>query len=62
MLKDQAPNPAMRAITVLNAGAALYIAGKAEELAEGVALADAALGSGDAWRKLEQLIRYSHHE
>ncbi len=62
VLKDQAPNPAMRAITVLNAGAALYVAGKAEELAEGVALADAALGSGDAWRKLEQLIRYSHHE
>ena len=49
------PGPA-RDIVQLNAGAAIYAAGRAETLAEGMALADAALASGEAARRLERLI------
>jgi len=46
---------ALTDITALNAGAALYVGGRAEDLADGVALAQQALLSGAASRKLEQL-------
>jgi len=45
-------------ITVLNAGAALYVAGLAADLPAGVELARAALVSGRAADKLAQLVRF----
>lgn len=43
-------------IVCLNAGAAIYAAGMADSLAEGVGLARQVIASGDAADKLEQLI------
>lgn len=48
-------NP-QRDITVLNAGAALYVAGMASTLKEGIALANESIDSGNALKKLEALI------
>ena len=45
-----------RDIVVLNAGAAIYAAGRAASLADGVARADAAITSGEAGRRLERLV------
>lgn len=41
----------------MNAGAALYIAGKAESLAEGIKLAAELIDSGAALQKLEEFIK-----
>jgi anthranilate phosphoribosyltransferase len=49
------PGPA-RDIVQLNAGAAIYAAGRAATLAAGVALAEVALASGEAANRLERLI------
>jgi anthranilate phosphoribosyltransferase len=54
VLEDQ-PGPA-RDIVMLNAGAAIYVAGVAESLREGVDKADAAIASGEARNKLDQLV------
>jgi len=54
VLEDN-PGPA-RDIVCLNAGAAVYAAGLADSLAEGVEKADAAIASGEARNKLDQLI------
>mgnify|MGYP002795112912 CR=1 FL=1 len=48
-------------IVALNAGAAIYVAGIAASLAEGVALAMQKITSRAAYSKLEQLINYSQH-
>jgi anthranilate phosphoribosyltransferase len=45
-----------RDIVLLNAGAAIYAAGRAATLADGVRLADAAIASGEALRRLESLV------
>jgi len=45
-----------RDIVVLNAGAAIYVAGVAANLAEGVQAADAAIRSGEARDRLERLV------
>ncbi|WP_295585971.1 anthranilate phosphoribosyltransferase [uncultured Lamprocystis sp.] len=45
-----------RDIVLLNAGAAIYAAGRAATLAEGVRLAEAAIASGEALRRLESLV------
>jgi anthranilate phosphoribosyltransferase len=45
-----------RDIAVLNAGAAIYAAGRAGDLAAGVAAAQAALDDGSATRKLDALV------
>lgn len=47
-------------IVALNAGAAIYVAGKAESLAAGVQKAEAILVAGDALVKLEKLISLSN--
>ncbi len=47
---------AARDIVCLNAGAAIYAAGLAESLAEGVEKADTAIASGEARNKLDQLV------
>ncbi|OWY40522.1 anthranilate phosphoribosyltransferase [Xenophilus sp. AP218F] len=55
---DQQSGPA-RDIVLLNAGAAIYTAGNAPSLADGVTMAREALDSGRARAKLEQLISLS---
>lgn len=54
VLEDQ-PGPA-RDIVTLNAGAAIYAAGRASSLAEGVTLADQVIADGSARKRLDQLI------
>lgn len=49
-----------RDAVVLNAGAALYIAGKAENLEDGVRLAEKTIDEGLAARQLEDFIRLSN--
>ncbi len=45
-----------REITVLNAGTALYTAGVADSIADGILRARAAMASGEAKRKLDQFV------
>ena len=54
-----APGPRRDAV-LLNGGAALYLGGKADTLADGVALAASLIDSGAAARKLEAFLRVSH--
>ena len=51
-----------RNAVLLNAGASLYIAGKADTMADGVALAGELIDSGAATRTLEKLIAVSNRE
>ena len=53
---------AKRQAVCLNAGAALYIAGKADDLASGVKLAEELIDSGAAVKKLEEFIEMSNME
>jgi anthranilate phosphoribosyltransferase len=55
---DNQPGPA-RDIVILNAGVALYAANVAASMKDGIEKARAALESGAAKAKLEQLIRVS---
>lgn len=52
---DNQPSAA-RDIVQLNAGAAIYSAGRADSLAEGIALADQAIASGEARNRLDKLV------
>ena len=52
-------NGAARDIVALNAGAAIYVAGIADSMAEGVQKALAVLASGAAKAKLAQLVAYT---
>jgi len=54
VLEDK-PGPA-RDVVVLNAGAAIYVAGITGTLAEGVRWADAAIKSGEARNRLDRLV------
>jgi anthranilate phosphoribosyltransferase len=54
VLEDK-PGPA-RDIVVLNAGAAIYVAGVTDSLAEGVRWADSAIKSGEARNRLDRLV------
>ncbi len=56
---DNTPGPA-RDIVVLNAGAAIYAAGLAETLEQGVRKASDAIASGAARAKLEALIKFTN--
>lgn len=51
-----------RTAVVLNAGASLYIAGKAESIEAGVRLAEELIDNGSAMRKLEQFVELSNGE
>ncbi len=51
---------AKRDIVLLNAGAALYAAGAADTIAEGVALAGQAIDEGKAMEKLRATVRHSN--
>ena len=48
---------AARDVVLLNAGAAIYVSGKAKSIEEGVRLAEESIGSGAAERALEDFIR-----
>ena len=50
---------AARAVTVINSGAAILVAGKAEDLRDGMRQAEKAIDSGAAMAKLEAMIRSS---
>ncbi len=50
---------AYRDVAVFNAAAALYVAGRAKDLTEGVALAQASLDSGAARARLDKLVAVS---
>jgi anthranilate phosphoribosyltransferase len=54
VLEDK-PGPA-RDIVVLNAGAAIYVSGVTDSLAEGMRWADAAIASGEARNRLDRLV------
>ena len=49
-----------RDIALLNSGAALYVAGIADTIGDGMRLAGAAVDSGRAKRKLEELVEYTN--
>ena len=53
---------AKRHAVCLNAGAALYIAGKADTIEAGVKLAEQLIDSGAAKNKLEEFIAKSNEE
>ena len=53
---------AKRDITVLNAGAVFMIAGRAKNLDEGIKLANQSIDSGEAFNKLERLIKFTNTE
>ncbi|MGC9320455.1 MAG: anthranilate phosphoribosyltransferase, partial [Armatimonadota bacterium] len=50
---------APREIVLLNAGAAIYVGGKADSVAEGIELARAAIDCGEALEKLDGLREMS---
>lgn len=54
---DGTDRGAKRQAVCLNAGAALYIGGKADTVTEGVKLAETLIDSGAAKLKLEEIIR-----
>lgn len=56
----QGGNPAVADIVCVNAGAALYVAGIAGSVPEGITLARKAIEEGNARKKLEDLIRESN--
>ena len=58
----QGEKGARRDAVVMNAGAALYIAGKAADIAGGIRLAEEMIDSGRAEKQLEAFIRLSHEE
>ena len=49
-----------RSLVVLNAGAALFVAGRAPGFEEGVRLAEQAIDSGAALDTLERFVRKTH--
>lgn len=51
---------AKRSAVLMNAGASLYIGGKAETLADGIAMAAELIDSGKAYKTLEKLIEVSN--
>lgn len=58
ILKGQEKGP-KRDVAVLNAGATIYVSGKASSLQEGVMLAQAAINEGKAYEVLEKLRQFS---
>ena len=48
-------------ILALNAGAAIYVAGLAQNMKDGVAMAEDAIYSGLALEKMNELVRFSHY-
>jgi len=51
---------AKRNIVLMNAAAAIYVAGKAKDLKEGLKLAAESIDSGKAFNKLEELVEFTN--
>jgi anthranilate phosphoribosyltransferase len=51
---------AKRDIVLMNAGAAIYVGGKAESVAEGIKIAEKTIDSGLAAKKLDELVEFSN--
>ena len=51
---------AKRNVVLLNAGCALYVAGKADTIADGIALAAEQIDSGRAMMKLQELVTFTN--
>ena len=49
-----------REIVQVNGAAAIIVAGKAEDFGYGMELANESIESGDAYKKLKELVRFSH--
>ncbi len=49
-----------RDVVLLNSGAALYISGKVDSIAQGVRLAAESIDSGKAQEKLDQLVQMTN--
>ncbi len=58
VLKGEEKGP-KRNIALLNAAAAIYVGGKAKDIKEGIKLAAESIDSGTAYRKLEELIKFT---
>jgi anthranilate phosphoribosyltransferase len=58
---DNQPGPPLD-VVLLNAGAAIYVAGIADSLAQGVTKARAAIEGGAAREKLRELVEFSNRE
>ncbi|MDE1942544.1 MAG: anthranilate phosphoribosyltransferase [Betaproteobacteria bacterium] len=58
MVLDNRPGPALE-IVVLNAGAAIYVAGLAPDLREGIARARQVIAAGQARERLDALVAWS---
>ena len=56
---DNQPGPALD-VVLLNAGAAIYVAGVAESLAQGLEKARTAIETGEARAKLRELVKFSN--
>src|SRR5690606_5994363 len=56
---DNQPGPA-KDIVLLNAGAAIYVAGKADSWVEGIEIAREKLASGAAKEKMQTLVEFSN--
>ncbi len=52
-------HPAARDIVTLNAGASIYVSGRADSLANGIEQAQEAIANGSARAKVEQLVTFS---
>ncbi len=50
---------ARRNVVVINSAAALMAAGKAEDLRQGIKIAEEAIDTGKAGEKLDELVRYT---
>jgi anthranilate phosphoribosyltransferase len=61
VLRDN-PSGVMRDIVVFNAGAAIYVGGQAQDLREGVQVAQQVVASGAAWRCLQQFIQTTQNQ
>ena len=44
----------------LNAGAAIYVAGKADSLAEGIKIAEETIDSGKAIERMNEIVAFSN--
>ena len=57
---DGTEQGAKRGAVLMNAGAGLFVAGKALDMAAGIALAAEMIDSGKAYRKLEECVARSN--
>jgi len=53
---------ARRDVTILNAAAVFMIAGRAKDFNEGVKLANQSIDTGEAFHKLERLMKFTNEE